>query len=148
MLRFEDVALRRGPRLLFEHVSFQVFPGQRVGLTGANGTGKSSLFDMVLDELHADSGELRYPSDWVVAHVAQQTPSDSRAALEYVLDGDQQLRQIESEIESAGDDGPKLAVLHGRLDAIDGYAAPSRAARLKSGLGFEAGACVLTWPGR
>jgi len=140
MLRFEDVALRRGPRLLFEHVSFQVFPGQRVGLTGANGTGKSSLFDMVLDELHADSGELRYPSDWVVAHVAQQTPSDSRPALEYVLDGDQQLRQIESEIESAGDDGPKLAVLHGRLDAIDGYAAPSRAARLMSGLGFETGA--------
>ena len=139
MLRFEDIALRRGPRLLFEHVSFQVFPGQKVGLTGANGTGKSSLFDLILDNLHMDSGELYYPSDWVVAHVAQQTPSDSRGAIEYVLDGDAQLRQIEGEIAiaDAQGDGTKLAHLHAQLDSIDGYAAPSRAGRLMSGLGFS-----------
>jgi ATP-binding cassette subfamily F protein 3 len=139
MLRFEDIGLRRGPRLLFEHASFRIFPGQKVGLTGANGTGKSSLFDLILDQLHADSGELYYPGDWVVAHVAQQTPSDSRAAIEYVLDGDVQLRQIEGEIAvaDADGDGSKLALLHGQLDSIDGYAAPSRAGRLMSGLGFS-----------
>jgi ATP-binding cassette subfamily F protein 3 len=139
MLRFDDVALRRGPRLLFEHASFQVFPGQKVGLTGANGTGKSSLFDLILDNLHMDSGEVYYPSDWVVAHVAQQTPSDSRGAIEYVLDGDAQLRQIEGEIAiaDAQGDGEKLALLHDKLDSIDGYAAPSRAGRLMSGLGFS-----------
>ncbi len=141
MLRFEDIALRRGPRLLFEHASFQVFPGQKVGLTGANGTGKSSLFDLILDKLHMDSGELYYPSDWVVAHVAQQTPSDSRAAIEYVLDGDAQLREIEGEIAiaDAEGDGSRLAHLHAQLDSIDGYAAPSRAGRLMSGLGFSRG---------
>ncbi|HFD79782.1 MAG TPA: ATP-binding cassette domain-containing protein [Gammaproteobacteria bacterium] len=141
MLQFSDLALRRGPRLLFEHATFQIHPGQRVGVTGANGTGKSSLFALILGELQPDAGEFRLPRDWVIAHVAQETPVDPRPALEYVLDGDTALREVERalvEAEAAGD-GERLARLHGRFEAIDGYSARSRAAQLLHGLGFGNG---------
>ncbi len=139
MLQFDDVSLRRGARLLFEQARFQVHPGQKVGITGANGTGKSSLFALLLGELHADAGDCRYPADWVVAHVAQETPADARAAIEYVLDGDAELREVQRALAEAErqDDGPRLAVLHGRFEAIDGYAARSRAGQLLHGLGFS-----------
>ncbi len=139
MLQFDDVTLRRGARLLFEQAGFQVHPGQRVGITGANGTGKSSLFALVLGELHADAGDCRYPADWVIAHVAQETPTDERAAIEYVLDGDAELREVQGALAAAErqDDGQGLALLHGRFDAIDGYAARSRAGHLLHGLGFS-----------
>jgi len=141
MLQFDDVSLRRGARLLFEQAGFQIHPGQKVGITGANGTGKSSLFALLLGELHADAGEWRYPADWVVAHVAQETPADERAAIEYVLDGDAELREVQAALAEAEqqDDGQRLALLHGRFDVIDGYAAPSRAGQLLHGLGFSSG---------
>ncbi len=125
--------------MLFEQAGFQVHPGQKVGITGANGTGKSSLFALVLGELHADSGDCRYPADWVIAHVAQETPTDERAAIEYVLDGDAELREVQGALAEAErqDAGERLAVLHGRFDAIDGYAARSRAGQLLHGLGFS-----------
>ena len=139
MLQLDNLSLRRGPRLLFEGASFQVHPGQKVGVTGANGTGKSSLFSLILNELHADVGDLRYPRDWLIASVAQQTPADERAAIEYVLDGDTELRAVEKSLAEAEteDDGDRLAVLHGRFEAIDGYTAGSRAAQLLHGLGFS-----------
>ena len=141
MLQVTHLSLRRGPRLLFEQASFQIHPGQRVGITGANGTGKSSLFALILGELHADGGDLRYPADWVIAHVAQETPADTRPAIEYVLDGDAELRAVEAALRQAerDDDGELLATLHARFDAIDGYAAPSRAGALLHGLGFSPG---------
>jgi len=141
MLRFENLALRRGGRLLFSGASLQVHPGQRVGVTGANGCGKSSLFALVLDEVHPDEGAFSRPDDWVVAHVAQETPSDVRPAIEYVLDGDRELRAIEAAIARAEgrDDGPGLAVLHERLELAGGYGARARAARLLDGLGFPPG---------
>ena len=71
MLQFNDLAVRRGPRLLFEQATFQVHPGQKAGLTGANGCGKSSLLALVLGELQADQGDFQLPKDWVIAHVAQ-----------------------------------------------------------------------------
>jgi ATP-binding cassette subfamily F protein 3 len=139
MLQFDDVTLRRGARLLFEQAGFQVHPGQKVGITGANGTGKSSLFALVLGELHADVGDCRHPADWVIAHVAQETPTDERAAIEYVLDGDAELREVQGALIEAErqDDGQRLALQHGRFDAIDGYAARSRAGQLLHGLGFS-----------
>ena len=107
MLQFDGVSLRRGPRLLFEQAGFQVHPGQKIGITGANGSGKSSLFALVLGELHADTGDCRYPADWVIAHVAQETPANGRAAIEYVLDGDAELREVQSALSEAErqDDG-------------------------------------------
>ncbi|MGB5245340.1 MAG: ATP-binding cassette domain-containing protein [Woeseia sp.] len=139
MLQFTHLALRRGARLLFEGASLQIHPGQKVGVTGANGCGKSSLFSLLLGELHADAGTVSVPRDWVIAHVAQETPHDSRAAIEYVLDGDAELREIERQIsQTDGEkDGTHLATLHGRFDVIDGYTARSRAGRLLHGLGFS-----------
>jgi ATP-binding cassette subfamily F protein 3 len=141
MLHFQNLCIRRGNRLLFEDAGFQIHPGQKAGITGANGTGKSSLFALILGKLQADSGDLKLPKEWVIAWVAQETPQDNRAALEYVLDGDQELRQIEAKIaraESAGD-GHELALLHGQFESIGGYQARSRAGQLLHGLGFRPG---------
>ncbi|MEE9493741.1 MAG: ATP-binding cassette domain-containing protein [Gammaproteobacteria bacterium] len=141
MIRADGLALRRGVRLLFSDASFQIHPGQKVGITGANGTGKSSLFSLIKNELHADEGMLDFPEQWVIAHVEQETPSDSRAAIEYVLDGDQELRQIEQKLALAEqqDDGDKLATLHSQYEHVGGYTARSRAAQLMHGIGFHAG---------
>jgi len=141
MLHFQNLSLRRGSKRLFEGASFQIHPGQKVGITGANGTGKSSLFALILGKLQADAGDLKRPREWVIAWVAQETPQDSRPAMEYVLDGDQELRQIEARIEQAQsrEDGHELAMLHGQFEQIGGYQARSRAGQLLNGLGFKPG---------
>ncbi len=138
MLNFTDVSLRRGPRLLFEQVNMIIHQGRRVGITGANGSGKSSLFALIRGELHTDVGEFSMPAGLVVAHVAQETPALDRAAVDYVMDGDRELRRIEADLAraEADDDGHRLAQLHDRFDTIDGYGARARAARLMQGLGF------------
>jgi ATP-binding cassette subfamily F protein 3 len=141
MLNFTNLSLRRGPRLLFEQASFTIHPGQKVGLTGSNGCGKSSLFSLLRGELHSDSGEYTLPPRWVIAHVAQETPAIQIPAIEYVLDGDQELRQVEAGLTAAveADDGHRQGELHAQLESIDGYTARSRAARLLRGLGFKPG---------
>lgn len=141
MLQFNNLSLRRGAKLLFQNAGLQIHPGQKVGITGANGTGKSSLFALILGDLQADHGDLLIPGDWITAHVAQETPSDDRSAIEYVLDGDSELRQVESRIKLAEEknNGEQLALLHGQFESIGGYEAPSRAGKLMHGLGFKAG---------
>ena len=139
MLQFDKVSLRRGPRLLFEHSSFQIHPGQKVGLTGANGSGKSSLFSLVLGALSPEAGSVSYPNGWVSAHVAQEMPASDQAAIEFVLDGDQELRRLQHTLaaaEQAGE-GARIAHLHGELEHIGAYQANSRAAGLMHGLGFR-----------
>ena len=140
MLKFRDVTLRRGGRILFAAANFAVFPGQKVGITGANGSGKSSLFALLRGELHEDAGDLEVPAKWIFGHVAQETPAVDRPAIEYVLDGDTDLRAIEREIRAAehAGDGVRLATLHGEYDTQGGYTANSRAAQLLYGLGFSA----------
>ncbi len=139
MLKFSNLSLRRGTKLLFEGASFTVHPGQKVGITGANGTGKSSLFSLVRNELHADAGDFYLPQKWVIAHVAQETPAVDQSAIEYVMDGDAELRTIQAQLASAelADDGHKVAELHAQLETIGGYTVRSRAARLLRGLGFQ-----------
>ena len=105
MLQFDNVSLRRGPHLLFERATFQIHPGQKAGLTGANGTGKSSLFAMVLGRLGSESGEIKRPAGWVVAHVAQEMPATSQAAIDYVLDGDGGLRRLQQRLADAEHSG-------------------------------------------
>ena len=108
MLNFENMTLRRGPRLLFEGVTFQIHPGQKVGVVGANGSGKSSLFDLILGSLDTDVGTISYPRDWVLAYVTQETPAEARPAIEYVMDGDRELRDIEGQIAQARQTGLAL----------------------------------------
>ena len=142
MIQFRNLALARGARRLIENATLQIHPGWRVGLIGANGSGKSSLFALLRGELHHDRGDCEVPARWKIASVAQDTPALAVPALEYVLDGDTELRVIEAELarlEEAADadhDGHRLAELHVRLGEIDGYSAKSRAAALLSGLGF------------
>ncbi|MCB1736005.1 MAG: ATP-binding cassette domain-containing protein [Gammaproteobacteria bacterium] len=141
MLRFSDLAIRRGPRLLFEQVDFQVHAGWKIGLTGGNGTGKSSLFALIRDHLHPDAGDFHMPADWRIAHVAQETPATDRPAIDYAMDGDTELRQVEADLvrAEAAHDGHAQAELHAHLAHIGGYEARSRAARLLHGLGFGIG---------
>ncbi len=138
MLNFKQLTLRRGKRILFEDVNFMIHPGWKTGITGSNGTGKSSLFSLILDELHNDVGEFNIPSQWVIAHVAQETPALKTSAIDYTLDGDNELRQIEQQLSIAEQkvDGTLIADLHEQFSSIDGYTASSRAARLLHGLGF------------
>jgi ATP-binding cassette subfamily F protein 3 len=141
MLQFTDLSLRRGPRLLLSGASLTIYPGQKVGLVGANGSGKSSLFALLRGELHADTGDCSIPSGWELAHVAQHTPDSSEPAIEFVLDGDRELRHIQAELAAAdaAGDGLRHGELAGRLESIDGYGAESRAGRLLHGLGFAPG---------
>lgn len=138
MLKFSDLSLRRGPRELLHDVDLTIHPGQKVGITGSNGVGKSSLFALILGDLHADSGDVFLPKNLIIAHVAQETPALDSLAIEYVLDGDVQLRHLEKEIKKAeqNNQGETLAHLYSEMEAIDGYTAKSRAATLLSGLGF------------
>ncbi len=140
MLNFRNITLRRGTRVLFSNASFTLHNGQKVGFTGANGAGKSSLFAMVKNELHADEGDFTMPPNLAVAHVAQEMPAVECSALDYVMDGDVELRQFQQQLNVAEEnhDGLKQAELHAALDVIGGYSANSRAARLLDGLGFTA----------
>ena len=146
MLRITNLVLARGAKRLLDGAGMTVHDGHRVGLIGANGSGKSSLFALLRGELVADAGNVELPAAWTIAHVRQETPDSALPAIEFVLDGDAELRSIQRELaaaEAAHDADPHaggeaLAHLHHRFEAIGGYAAPSRAATLLSGLGFPA----------
>jgi len=138
MLILRNLSLQRGGKPLLENVTLTIHPGQKVGIIGANGTGKSSLFALLQGELHQDAGDLELPPRLVIAHVAQETPGVCLPAIEYVLDGDRELRAIEDALKAAeaAHDGAHLAELHARFEAIDGYTARVRAEKLLAGLGF------------
>lgn len=138
MLILNELSLYRGPRLLFEGASLAIFPGHKVGLTGANGTGKSSLFALIRGELKHDHGEFSLPPGWVIAHVAQEMPAMDTPAIDYVMAGDEDLARLHAELIKAEDahDGARIAALLARIEVIDGYTARSRAGRLLHGLGF------------
>src|SRR5580700_2986797 len=139
MITLNKINLRRGQHLLLEEAQWTIFHKQRIGLIGANGSGKSSLFAMLLGHIQADSGELELPRRLKIAHVAQETPAYTKSALTYVLEGDIELKQLEHALHIAEqrNDGPQIAILHARMGEIDAYTAPARAAQLLNGLGFS-----------
>jgi ATP-binding cassette subfamily F protein 3 len=139
LIQFRQLTLARGSRRLIEDASMQLHTGWRVGVIGANGSGKSSLFALLRGELHTESGDCDVPRDWRIASVAQETPPLALAAIEFVLDGDEELREVERAIVAAdaAHDGHALAELHARLETIDGYSARARAGSLLAGLGFS-----------
>ena len=140
MISLNKIALRRGPRLLFEDATFQVHAGQRMGLVGANGSGKTSLFSLMLGEFEADSGDLAINAKDQIASVAQESPSTSKPAVQYVIDGDAGFRILEARIRECDETGETDALhsLYEDLEAMDGYTVEYRAARLLHGLGFAA----------
>lgn len=139
MITLNKINLRRGPHLLLENVQWTIFHKQRIGLIGANGSGKSSLFAMLLGQVQPDSGDLELPRKLSIGHVAQETPAYTKSALEYVLDGDKELRELEEQLMTAeaADDGTLIAILHARMGEIDAYTASARAGQLLHGLGFN-----------
>jgi ATP-binding cassette subfamily F protein 3 len=141
MIRLSHVTLARGAKVLLDAADLAVNPGERVGLVGANGSGKSSLFALLRGELHADKGEVDFPGHWRIAHVAQETPALERSAVEYAIDGDTRLRRLEEQLSLAekANDGTRMAELHAALGDADAYTARSRAERLLTGLGFRQG---------
>ena len=138
MIQFRNLTLTRGAKILLEAASFQLHPGHKVGLIGANGAGKSSLFALLRGELHPEVGDLDMPPNWIIAHVAQEMTELSQAALEFTLDGDAELREVEVALIAAetNHEGEKIAELHHRLSDIEGYSAKARASALLDGLGF------------
>src|SRR4029077_18385778 len=122
-----QVTLRRGAKVLLEGADLALNPGEKIGLIGANGSGKSSLFALLRGDLHADQGEVDYPARWRVAHVAQETPALDRTALEYAIDGDTTLRKRETQLAEAeaGEDtelsGARMGELHAALGDADAY---------------------------
>ena len=139
MIQLQNISLQRGSKFLLESADLTIFPGQKIGLIGANGSGKSTLFQMLLGRIASDTGSCEVPRQWRIAHMAQEVGHTQRSALDYVLDGDTELRRLEGEIAAAGQDGDKLAHLYGEMEQIFAYSAPARAQQLLSGLGFAPG---------
>jgi ATP-binding cassette subfamily F protein 3 len=139
MIRLSQVTLIRGTKVLLEAADVALNPGDKIGLIGANGAGKSSLFAMLRGELHRDQGEFDFPSRWRVAYVAQETPALERPAIEYAIDGDTTLRRLEAELAAAeaADDGMLIGEIYGSMGDADAYTVRSRAEQLLYGLGFS-----------
>lgn len=141
MLDLKQISIRRGRQLLVKNVSFQAHSRQRMGVIGANGSGKTSLFALLLGELEAEDGELRHDPGDVFAHVAQESPNSASSAVDFVMDGDAELRKTQAAImeaeAGAGSESEALHALYETMEAIDGFTAEARAARLLHGLGFS-----------
>ena len=137
MIELNQVSLQRGQKFLLDHADLRIHPGQHVGLIGANGSGKSSLFQMLLGNLAADTGHCLVPSQWRVAHMAQEIENTQQNALDHVLDGDTELRRLQALLKST--EGEALATAYADMEHIDGYTAESRALQLLAGLGFAPG---------
>ena len=139
MIEFKNLTLQRGSKLLLDKANLTVSPQRRVGLVGRNGTGKSSLFALIKGEIAQDGGDVLLPAHWKLASVAQETPALDISALDYVLQGDGELQLFQTALHEAEakNDGMKQAEYHAKLEEIDAYSAPARAAKLLSGLGFS-----------
>ena len=138
MIRLQNLTLQRGPQRLLEDAELTLHAGHKAGLIGANGAGKSSLFALLRGELHPDSGDCFLPADWRIAHMRQEIETLERIAVDYVLDGDLRLREVQHDLAAAeaAHDGAAQARLHSELDSADGYTADARARKLLAGLGF------------
>ncbi|MDB5994274.1 MAG: transporter-like [Pseudomonas sp.] len=138
MIRIQNLTLQRGPQRLLEDAELTLHAGHKAGLIGANGAGKSSLFALIRGELHPDSGDCFLPADWRIAHMRQEIETLERLAVDYVLDGDLRLREVQRDLAAAeaAHDGAAQARLHSELDSADGYTADARARKLLAGLGF------------
>ena len=136
MLRLTDLTFERGDDVLFSGLDGVVYPGQRMAVVGRNGIGKSTLFKLVLGELESSRGSIEFPEDWRVGYMAQEVEANERPALDYVIDGDRELRRVEDQIAET-EDPEKLANLYSLYEDLGGYQAMAKAGEILNGLGFD-----------
>ena len=139
MITLKQISLRRGTKLLLDQASVTLNPGEKVGLVGRNGAGKSSLFALLNRSLQEDSGEFHIPTQWRMGQVAQEMPETSQSATEFVIDGDTALQFARSEVTAAeeSNDGERMANAYMALSDAGEHDAPARAQSLILGLGFK-----------
>ena len=139
MLALNNVSLRRGVKLVLDGASVVLQPGEKVGLVGRNGAGKSSLFSLLTNRLHADAGDLSIPPRWRVAEVAQDMPETDAGATDFVLEGDTRLMEAQAQLAQAeaDDDGHAMAEAHHAISDAGGFDARPRAQAMLLGLGFK-----------
>lgn len=136
MIEFNQVSLQRGIKPLLQDANLRIHDGQKLALIGPNGAGKSSLFALLTGELSVDQGDLSLPRQWRIAHMMQEVSATDRPAIDYVIDGDQDYRQIEHAMANANSDHD-LAQAIDRMDQHNGYQVPVLAEQLLHGLGFQ-----------
>jgi ATP-binding cassette subfamily F protein 3 len=141
LFTLSNARIRRGPQVLLDEATVTLFRGEKVGIVGRNGCGKSTLLALIRGEIATDAGEYRAPAGLTIASVAQDLPDSPRALIDYIQDGDEELRAVEAQLAQAHErhDGTLAATLHARYESLDGYRAASRAAQLARGLGFDSG---------
>ncbi|MBU2967101.1 ATP-binding cassette domain-containing protein [Amphritea sp. 2_MG-2023] len=139
MIQLNQLSLQRGPLRLLDRAQLTIHANQKVGIVGANGVGKSSLFKLILGQLQPDEGDLQLPGNLTIAHMAQEVADSDGRAIDYVLDGDHRLRAVQQGLADAEQSGNhhRIGELHAQLDAIDGYSAEARAHQLLNGLSFS-----------
>ncbi|WP_376784730.1 ABC-F family ATP-binding cassette domain-containing protein, partial [Achromobacter aegrifaciens] len=132
------MTLRRGTKVLLDGAEFVVHPGERVGIVGKNGAGKSSLFALLTGTLDLDAGNLAMPAGWRIASVKQEIEADERPAREFVIDGDTHLRELQARrAELTDEQGTQIAEVEAALVEAGAWSAASRAEQLLAGLGFK-----------
>ena len=139
MITLKNVVLRRGAKVILDSASVTLNPGEKVGLVGRNGAGKSSLFAMLNGTLHEDGGEFYIPAQWRMAQVAQDMPETEQSATSYVIEGDVVLQAAQAEVDAAEASGDGDRMAHAYMELYDSGAhdAPARAQALILGLGFK-----------
>lgn len=139
MIYFTNLTLKRGQADLLVNTNATIHTGQKVGLVGKNGCGKSSLLGLLKKEFSPEGGDANYPSNWSIAWVNQETPALDISAIDYVILGDREYTQLQKDLEQANIDnnGNRIATIHAQLDTIDAWTIQSRAATLLNGLGFS-----------
>ena len=139
MITLKSVTLRRSAKVLLDNASITLNPGEKVGLVGRNGAGKSSLFALLNGTLHEDAGDFYFPTQWRMAQVAQEMPETSQSATDFVIEGDSALMAAEAEVKAseAADDGERMAHAYMALHDAGAHDAQARAQALILGLGFK-----------
>lgn len=138
MIRLKNISLRRGVKVILEQANVTLNPGEKIGLTGRNGIGKSSLFALLTHKLSADAGEVEMPPRWLISEVAQEMPETTQDASSFVVEGDVVLTRAKDELEKAqmANDGEAIATAHLHIAEANGFDAHARAQAMLLGLGF------------
>ena len=139
MIKLKNLILRRGTKIVLNQASVTLNPGEKIGLVGRNGAGKSSLFALMTGQLGADSGDFEIPKQWLIGQVAQEMPETTQDATSFVIAGDIVLARAQQELEQAqaSDDGEAIATAYQHISEANGFDARARAQAMLLGLGFK-----------